>query len=308
MLWWFIASIPWFIISTNWWRKWNNDGWILEGSNKYVKFKKKQTDKILIAEIWVSIVIFDIWFDLIQIDNSYDNWNSYFSNWNFCLSVFLSVCLLSVSGGLWLPAKILTQSPYFWFVFLDDKNTQQNNLRKGYFLGNNPSCTFRLQILFGWIQLHHRECWILNSRAGYILEVLRTLGTLRTLGRLFLNKHRKEVSLVRYDFLSQSVTRKSHHHQIIAKHFTWQLTWWLEWHSQPRERTITGLRLYEAQIWNNWTRYCRRLPSYLSKVGLLAFGSPGWSVFCSFVTMPKLPRLLLQTKIWLLNPSKWSRP
>ena len=179
---------------------------------------------------------------------------------------------------------------------------------KGVVLENNPSCTFRLLILFGWIQLHHRECWILNSRAGYILEVLRTLGTLRTLGRLFLNKHRKEVSLVRYDFLSQSVTRKSHHHQIIAKHFTWQLTWWLVWHSQPRERTITGLRLYEAQIWNNWTRYCRRLPSYLSKVGLLAFGSPGWSVFCSFVTMPKLPRLLLQTKIWLLNPSKWSRP
>ena len=229
-----------------------------------------------------------------------------------CLFFCLSVCLLSVSGGVRLPAihllEILTQSPYFWFAFEGDKNTQQNNLRKGYFLGNNPSCTFRLQILFGWIQLHHRECWILNSRAGYILEVLRTLGTLRTFGRLFLNKHRKEVSLVRYDFLSQSVTRKSHHHQIIAKHFTWQLTWWLVWHSQPTERTITGLRLYEAQIWNNWTRYCRRLPSYLSKVGLLAFGSPGWSVFCSFVTMPKLPRLLLQTKILLLNPSKWSRP
>ena len=43
---------------------------------------------------------------------------------------------------------------------------------------------------------------------------------------------------MRYDFLSQSVTKKSHHHQIIAKHLTWRLTWWLLWHSQRKDHHL----------------------------------------------------------------------
>ena len=138
--------------------------WILEGSNKY--------------------------------DILFGNWNSYFSNWDICVSVFLFVCLFVICLRRGATACNTSSwdfdpEPLLLICLSGRQKHTTKQFEKGVVLENNPSCTFRLLILFGWIQLHHRECLILNSRAGYILVFLRSFK----LGRLFLNKHKKEVLL-----------------------------------------------------------------------------------------------------------------